>query len=200
MVLGIDLNDVVRDFTGKLGSVVEKYLEREVPDKIETFDLVDQFNFTGGTEELNNFLYVEASLEIFGHAPEKEKNIIQEIIRLHNHLEDKGDTLLLISKELNNSKPSTYFFLAKTMAKINNVKFVRTEEAYWEHVDMLVTANPIVLDNKPDGKISIKQIYSYNKDCESDYTISGFSEIVENDYSLLDKAGNTKTIGFTEIE
>ena len=50
-----------------------------------------------------------------------------------------------------------------------------------------------------NDKISIKQIYSYNKDCESDYTINGFDEVMENDYSLLYKASNTKTIGYTEL-
>jgi hypothetical protein len=98
------------------------------------------------------------------------------------------------------SKPSTYFFLSKTIAKVNNIKFVRTEEEYWGHVDILITANPIILDNKPEDKISIKQIYSYNKDCESDYTINGFDEVVEDDYALLYKASKTKTVGFTEIE
>ena len=81
-----------------------------MPDKLETYDLVDQFSFTGGTEELNEFLYVEASLEIFGHAQEKERHIVQNIIKLHNNLEDNDHTLILISKELNNSKPSTFFF------------------------------------------------------------------------------------------
>jgi len=200
MVVGIDLNDVIRDFTGKLGLVVEKYLEREVPDKLETYNLVDEYGFTGGTEELNSFLYIEASLEIFGHASEKERNITQKIINLNDHLYDTGDTLLIISKELNMSKPATYFFLSKTIAKVNNIKFVRTEEEYWDHVDILITANPIILDNKPEDKISIKQIYSYNKDCESDYTINGFDEVVEDDYALLYKASKTKTIGFTEIE
>ena len=44
-----------------------------------------------------------------------------------------------------------------------------------------------------------QQIYLYNKDCESDYTINGFDEIMENDYALIYKASNTKTIGYTEL-
>jgi len=199
MIIGVDLNDVVRDFTGKLKNVVSKYHKRDTPEKLESYNIAEEFGFTGGTEELNEFLYIEASLEIFGHAPEKERNIVQKIIRLHNDLEDNGHTLILISKELNNSKPSTFFFLSKTMCKINTIKFVRNEEDYWNFVDVLITANPIVLDYKPNDKISIKQIYSYNKDCQSDYTINGFDEVIDDDYSLIYKISNTKTIGYTEL-
>ena len=52
-----------------------------------------------------------------------------------------GHTPIIISKELNNSKPSTLFFLSKLSAKINNIVFVRDYKKKWDHVDILITAN-----------------------------------------------------------
>jgi hypothetical protein len=46
-----------------------------------------------------------------------------------------------------------------------------------DEVDILLTANPDLLLNKPDNKIVIKFITDYNKDIESDYEISSLSDL-----------------------
>ena len=107
--------------------------------------LLDHFEFSGGTTELNKFMYVDAALEIFGHAGEVKLNSIEHLNQLHNLIEDLGHTPIVISKELNNSKPATLFFLSKLSSKINNIIFVRDYDKKWDHVDILITANPETL-------------------------------------------------------
>jgi hypothetical protein len=75
MKIGITIDGVVRDFITKFESVYDKYYpveleEGEEPLKrdIKDLDLLKWFKFTGGTKELNEFMYVDSSLEIFGHA------------------------------------------------------------------------------------------------------------------------------------
>jgi len=208
MKIGITIDGVVRDFITKFESVYDKYFPVELEDDkeeieelperdIKTLDLLEYFEFSGGTEELNKFLYVDSSLEVFGHAGETKLNSVEHLNQLHNLIEDMGHTPIIISKELNNSKPATLFFLSKLSSKVNNIIFVRDFEKKWDHVDILITANPTTLDTKPSGKVGIKVINHYNKECDSDYTIIDLKELLD-DKKILEKILNTETVDFED--
>ncbi len=195
MKIGITIDGVVRDFITKFESVYDKYFPVELEDDkeeieelperdIKTLDLLEYFEFSGGTEELNKFLYVDSSLEVFGHAGETKLNSVEHLNQLHNLIEDMGHTPIIISKELNNSKPATLFFLSKLSSKVNNIIFVRDFEKKWDHVDILITANPTTLDTKPSGK--------------SDYTIIDLKELLD-DKKILEKILNTETVDFEDV-
>jgi len=212
MKIGITIDGVVRDFITKFELVYDKYfpvidkdtgenidIERDITD----LDLLKHFNFSGSTVEeetleLNKFLYVDAALEIFGHAGEVKLNCMEHLNQLHNLIEDMGHTPIIMSKELNNSKPATLFFLSKFSSKINNIIFVREYKNKWDHVDVLITASPTTLKCKPNGKVSIKVINTYNKNSDSDYTIVDLKEILD-DKKTLDKILSTETIEFEDI-
>jgi hypothetical protein len=209
MIVGITIDGVVRDFITKFESVYDKYYPVEEGDEteeqeeikervIDTLNLLEHFHFKDGEEELNKLLYVDASLEIFGHAGEVKLNSVEHLNQLHNIIEDMGHTPVVISKELNNSKPATLFFLSKLSAKVNNIVFVRDYDKKWEHVDVLITANPTTLNSKPNDKISIKVINHYNKNCDSDYTIVDIKELLD-DKKLLGKILNTETVDFEDV-
>ena len=161
MKVGIALDGVVRDFMGQLEKTYDKYFPQELEEgeelperKITSFDLLEYFTFTGGTQELNEFLYVDSALEVFGHAGESKLNAVEHLNQIHNWIEDEGHEPIIISKELNNSKPSTLFFLSKLSGKFNNIKFVRDYKNKWDHVDILITANPNTLESNPLSIIS----------------------------------------------
>ena len=209
MIVGITIDGVVRDFITKFESVYDKYYPVEEGDEteeqeeikervIDTLNLLEHFHFKDGEEELNKLLYVDASLEIFGHAGEVKLNSVEHLNQLHNIIEDMGHTPVVISKELNNSKPATLFFLSKLSTKVNNIIFVRDYVKKWDHVDVLITANPTTLNSKPNDKISIKVINHYNKNCDSDYTIVDIKELLD-DKKLLGKILNTETVDFEDV-
>jgi hypothetical protein len=209
MKVGITIDGVIRDFITKFESVYDKYHPAELDDDeeeleelperdIKSLNLLDYFEFTGGTKALNEFMYVESSLEIFGHAGETKLNSVEHLNQLHNLIEDMGHTPIIVSKELNNSKPATLFFLSKLSSKVNNIVFVKDFEKKWDHVDILITANPTTLDSKPSGKVSIKVINHYNKDCESDYTVIDLKELLD-DKKMLEKILNTETVDFQDV-
>lgn len=53
----------------------------------------------------------------------------------------------------------------------------------WDEVDVLLTANPTLLLNKPNGKIVVKYKTIYNQDVKSEYeieTLKEFDEILKN--------------------
>lgn len=205
MKVGITLDGVVRDFITKFEAVYDKYFPEELeegeelPERdINSLDLLDHFEFSGGTTELNKFMYVDAALEIFGHAGEVKLNSIEHLNQLHNLIEDLGHTPIVISKELNNSKPATLFFLSKLSTKINNIIFVRDYDKKWDHADILITANPETLKSKTSGKISIKVINEYNKNIDSDYTLVDLKELLD-DRNTLEKILSTETVEFEDI-
>ncbi len=209
MKVGITIDGVIRDFITKFESVYDKYYPvdideseeetEELPERdIKTLDLLDYFEFSGGTKELNEFMYVDAALEIFGHAGEVKLNSVEHLNQLHNIIEDLGHIPIVISKELNNSKPATLFFLSKLSSKINNIIFVRDYDKKWDHVDILITANPETLKIKPSGKISIKVINEYNKNIDSDYTLVDLKELLD-DRNTLEKVLSTETVEFEDI-
>ena len=213
MKIGITIDGVVRDFITKFELVYDKYYpvideetgeNKEIDRDIKDLELLKYFNFSGDTveektTELNKFMYVDASLEIFGHAGEIKLNSVEHLNQLHNMIEDMGHTPIIISKELNNSKPATLFFLSKLSSKVNTIKFVRDYKDKWEHIDVLITASPETLLSKPDEKISIKVINTYNKDCNSDYTIVDLKELLE-DKNMLEKILGTETIEYEDIK
>tara|TARA_B100000575_G_C22894727_1_gene520478 strand:+ start:165 stop:788 length:624 start_codon:yes stop_codon:yes gene_type:complete len=207
MKIGITIDGVVRDFITKFELVYDKYYpvideetgeNKEIERDIKDLDLLSHFEFTGGTKDLNKFMYVDASLEIFGHAGEVKLNSVEHLNQLHNMIEDMGHTPIIISKELNNSKPATLFFLSKLSCKVSTIKFVRDYKDKWKYVDVLITASPDTLLTKPSEKVSIKVINTYNKNCNSDYTIVDLKEILE-DKSMLEKILNTETIEYEDI-
>lgn len=181
--IGITLDEVLRDFVGQFHYVYEKYrgdAKFEISE-IDTFDLKELYGFEDKLE-YNTFLYKQASLEIFGHADQKEDNIFHVLNRFIMDIEDETDhEVYLISREVNNSIPSTMFFLSKTLCKIENIKFVREFEQKWDEVDVLITANPIALDSKPEGKIAIKINHPYNAKCESDYEFDSAIDVMDVD-------------------
>jgi len=213
MKIGITIDGVVRDFITKFELVYDKYYpvidegtgeNNEIERDIKDLELLKYFNFSGNTveektTELNKFMYVDASLEIFGHAGEIKLNSVEHLNQLHNMIEDMGHTPIIISKELNNSKPATLFFLSKLSSKVNTIKFVRDYKDKWGYIDVLITASPETLLSKPDEKISIKVINSYNKDCNSDYTIVDLKELLE-DKNMLEKILGTETIEYEDIK
>jgi hypothetical protein len=185
--IGITLNEVLRDFLGQLEYTYEKYIgpiELD-EDSVKSLDLLDYFEFKD-KHQLNKFLYQEASLEIFGHADQIEDNIMNDFNQFIMDIEDDEEhELELVSREFDKSIPSTYFFLSKLACKIKNVRFVKEYEEFWDGIDILVTANPIALNSKPENKTSVKIETSYNKNSESDFTFDSFRTMLKDEDSHM---------------
>jgi hypothetical protein len=68
---------------------------------------------------------------------------------------------------------------------LEKVKFYSnsTINSMWDEVDVLLTANPSLLLNKPNGKTVVKYKTIYNQDIKSEYeieTLKEFDEILKN--------------------
>jgi hypothetical protein len=183
MKIGITLNEVLRDFIGQFHATYEKY-KGEVEfgeEEVNSFNLLDFYDFKDKLE-LNEFLYRQASLEVFGHADIREENCFLILNNFIMDIEDETEhEVYLISREVNASIPSTMFFLSKVLCKAENIKFVREYEDKWDGIDVLITANPIALENKPKGKLGIKINHPYNQSVDADYEFDSLSEMLDVD-------------------
>lgn len=195
MKIGISLNEVFRDHLSQLKYTYEKYfmsdgVELDISG-LDTFDLEKYFYFSD-KEKLNRFMYVDAPLEIFGHADQVDSGLMNSFNGFFMDVEDDEEhTITLVSREIGKSIPATLFFLSKLGCTVNNYKFVKANENEWLDFDILITANPIALENKPEGRISVKVTAPYNKEIKADFTIDSLLDFI-NDEELRNKIMNSK--------
>ena len=209
MKIGISINEVLRDFIGQFIYTYDKYIVPEleadgvtVPDleieDVTSFNLMDHFEFKD-INRFNTFLYLEAPLEIFGHADLMSDGLMNHFNNfLMDIKDDEEHQVYLVSREVDKSIPSTYFFLSKTGCKADKIQFCSNNENEWDGIDVLVTANVIALENKPQGKISIKVKSPYNKDVKADYEIDTLLDFINNE-EFRNRILNTIITTYEEI-
>ena len=207
--IGIDINGVLRDTIGKFTQLYEKHLidtDDDVPQTtyeldmsgntqpitetlekfeykklsdVDSLELDSHFSFRS-KDELFNFMYEEYAMELFGHAPSTEMTTFNILNDLYFDLRDNNE-LCIVSSEIGKSKPSSLFFLSKFGCLLEKVIFFSeiTKNSMWDQIDILLTADPILLLEKPVGKTVVKFNTSYNKHINSEYEISSLSEFGE---------------------
>lgn len=172
------------EFSGDTDEVIElnenvevNNFEYKVLSPVTSLDLGSHFSFPS-KDDLYSFMYEEYTMELFGHAPSTEMLSFNLLNDIYYNLRDTYD-LMIVSDEIGRSKPSSLFFLSKFGCLVEKVFFYSeiTKNDMLDEVDILLTANPDLLLNKPDNKIIIKFITDYNKNIKSEYEISSLSDL-----------------------
>jgi hypothetical protein len=172
------------EFSGDTDEVIElnenvevNNFEYKVLSPVTSLDLGSHFSFPS-KDELYSFIYEEYTMELFGHAPSTEMLSFNILNDVYYNLRDKYE-LMIVSDEIGRSKPSSLFFLSKFGCLLEKIIFYSevTKNYMWNDVDILLTANPDLLLNKPDNKIVIKFITEYNKHIKSEYEIMSLSDL-----------------------
>lgn len=205
--IGIEVNGVLRDTIGKFTQLYEKHLidglqneftsktfllnsdgvtELENPPEpfeykllspVNSLNLREHFSFQND-DELFSFMYEEYTMELFGHAPSTEYSTFNDLNELYLDLRGRYD-LLIVSDEIGKSKPSTLFFLSKFGCSLEKIKFYSNITIYnmWDEVDILVTSNPELLINPPEGKMIIKFETTYNQSVVVENSVKTIKEL-----------------------
>lgn len=202
--IGIEINGVLRDTIGKFTQLYEKHMIEEKDDDNKTFELdmsgnteelvspeefeykiisdvtslnlMDHFKFNG-EDELYSFMYEDFAMQIFGHAGSTETFTFNDLNEIYHKYRNNNE-LIIVSDEMGKSKPASLFFLSKFGCLLEKIKFYSniTINSMWDEVDILLTANPILLLEKPKDKIVVKFNTNYNKNIVTDYEISSLKE------------------------
>lgn len=157
---------------------VDKFEYEQISD-VDSLELDKHFSFRN-KEEFFSFMYEDYTMELFGHAPSTEMTTFNILNDLYYELRDENE-LLIVSSEIGKSKPSSLFFLSKFGCLLEKIIFFSeiTKNSMWNDVDILLTADPILLLEKPVDKIVVKFNTNYNKHIKSEFEISSLSEFGE---------------------
>jgi len=192
MRIGIEMNGVLRDTILKFRQLYEKFnidlmmeieegdepvFKYEIIEPIDSLDLMNHFTFPS-KDEFYSFMYEEHPMEIFGHSPSVEMSTMNDLNEFYYEMRDNHD-ILIVSDEIGKSKPASLFFLSKFGCLIEKVKFYSesTIDSMWSEIDVLLTANPDLLLKCPKDKKVIKFETEYNKQVDSELTITTLKEL-----------------------
>ncbi len=204
--IGIEVNGVLRNTLGKIQQTYEKFLiennstektyvldesgntesiiqeeefEYGVLGNIDSLNLLNHFKFKSD-DELYEFLYQEFAMQIFGHAESSEMHTFHTLNDIYLKYRSTND-IVIVSDEIGKSKPATLFFLSKFGCQIEKIKFYSdtTKNSIWDEVDVLVSANPSLIEDHPENKVVIKFNTQYNKTNKSEHEISSLKELDE---------------------
>ena len=192
MRIAIDLNDVVRDFSNNF---VRYYIEGYDHE----FDLTD-FEFWSNDmqavfpfkskQAYFNFVYNDFAFELYGKCGTCTKNIGAELNdwtekTIKDLDTDEDIEVIFVSPmEYGLSIGNTYFFVSKLGTKVREVYLPNDSLTIWDRCDVLITANPKLLEAKPEGKVSIKIKTDYNKETEADYAYRDLSTFITKQENL----------------
>jgi len=198
MRIGVEINNVLRNTLGRIQEVYEKWyidnpyvdesVERKVISDVTTLNIFSHLLFNN-EDEVYDFLYKEYTMEIFGHAGSTEMSGMMDFNDFYLETRDNHD-IIVVSDEIGKSKPASLFFLSKFGCLVETIKFYseQTKNQMWDSIDILLTANPDLLLNKPTDKIIIKYITEYNCDIDVEHEIKNIKELKQKITEIYDKS------------
>jgi len=186
--IGISIDHTFRNIYGKIKDIYQKVhiedlvgevSEEELPKiklPINTPDIMNHIPFEN-EEEMMDFIFQEYPLEIFGYSKEVEKGSMITFNEWAKENKELFD-IFLISNEVDRTKSSTLFFLAKLGFQGEKIIFIDDNVDIWEYCDILVTCNEI--KNKiPDGKQLFIVDRLFNRDIKIGKRVSSLYEFFE---------------------
>lgn len=190
--IAIDINDVVRDYSKQFLNVYTKFINPNFElgeNGIDDFDFINVFPFINrngiaDAQLLNKFKYEDYAFEIYGRAATTSASLpsmlnlwLQNTMR--NFDEEIVPDIMFVSPfEYGVSIQATLSFLSRIGIRAREYYFPVDSMTIWDKCDILITANPNLLNNMPDGKISFKIETDYNKEAKSTYSFKSFDDLI----------------------
>ena len=197
MKIAFEVNGVLRNTFGKAEEVYQKffiddYVKGEEEEEFEfklnlpitSTTLSNHFVFQD-EERLMEFFYVDFPMNIFGHSQSTENSTFHDLNDIYKDLRDDHE-LVIISNEIEKSKPATLFFLSKFGCMFEKIIFYNqfTEDEVLCEFDLIISAQPQILDKEHNYK-TVKYKTTYNESVDSDFEIETLKEFKDL-YEKLD--------------
>ena len=188
MKIAFEINGVLRNTFGKAEEVYQKffiddYIKGEDEEEFEfrlnlpitSTTLSNHFVFPD-EERLMEFFYVDFPMNIFGHSQSTETSTFHDLNDIYKELRENHE-LVIISNEIEKSKPATLFFLSKFGCMFEKILFYNqyTEKDILSDVDIIVSTQPQILDSEYGFK-TIKYKTTYNENTSCDFEIETLKE------------------------
>ena len=201
MRIAIDINDVLRDYTRQFANMYKKVIDNSFDiqyEKINDFNFLNIFPFLdedGNADMMlfNKFKYEDCSFEIYGRAEAMDRMLPADFNlwtqnTMRNFDDEKIPEIILFSPfEMNLSIQSTLSFLARFGIRTREILFPIDSIKMWDKCDVMITANPNLLEWKPNDKVSIKINAPYNKEAKGDYEFDSMLDLIHDENNTLIK-------------
>lgn len=199
MRIAIDINDVLRDYTRQFANMYKKVIDNSFDvsyEEIDDFNFINIFPFydeSGNIDMMlfNKFKYEDCAFEIYGRAEAMDRMLPADFNlwtqnAMRNFDDDKIPEILLFSPfEMNLSIQSTLSFLARFGIRVREILFPIDSVKMWDKCDIMITANPNLLEAKPENKISFKVKAPYNNEAKGDYEFDSMLDIIHDEKNTI---------------
>lgn len=195
MKIAVDLNDVLRDFTSNFGNYFKKGYDEDIDlDEIEiTTNCLDEVFPFKSRYDYEHFVYEDYAWELFAKCPSCDNglgaafsNWVTKTIT-NIDVDEPIEVIIVSPMEYGITIPATYWFISKLGCRAREIYLPVDSLTIWDKCDVLITANPKLLDSKPEGKKSVKIVADYNTECDADFTYNNMLEFLKED-------GNTEEL------
>lgn len=169
--IGIELNDVIRDYTGQFIECYKKQIDEGFDveiDNVDSFDFYEIFPFESRLE-FQEFKYMDAAYDLNALAPlvdariQGQLNNWTENIMKNLDVDEDPEILFFSAFEIGPTIPATLSFLSDKGFKVREYLFPIDSSKIYDKCDIVITANPNLIENCPEGKTVVKIEMPYNK-------------------------------------
>ena len=197
MKIAFEVNGVLRNTFGKAEEVYQKffiddYVAEEGEEEFEyklnlpitSTTLSSHFVFQD-EERLMEFFYVDFPMNIFGHSQSTENSTFHDLNDIYKDLRDNHE-LVIISNEIEKSKPATLFFLSKFGCMFEKIVFYNqyTDSEVLSYFAFILSSPPPLFQPSNHYK-TVKYKTTYNSGVVSDFEIETLKEFKDL-YEKLD--------------
>lgn len=196
--IGIELNHVIRN----INKQIAKYYAKEFDPTIDIDELNLSDEILGKLAKFpsehakRRFMYIDYPYEIFGCASTMEKGLAAKItcwLPEIDNIEEEDIRVVFYSLDEDAlTIQSTFFFLSKIGTRVRKVMFPKDVSEVFDECDLVVTANPSVVDYaKANSKdvILIKRDLNKDKWESVDKSYDNFSDLIEDKNFFKDLVG-----------
>lgn len=186
--IAIDINDTLRDNISQFRRCYQKFIDPSFEienEDVTNFDFSEIFPFED-KDAFNSFKYIDCPFELFGRAEPMDKMLpyrlgdwLQNTLRDLDE-EDIPNVMMVSPFELGLTIQSTLSFLARIGIRCREYYFPIDSSTIWDKCDILITANPYLINSCPEGKTVIKITTPYNKEVETEYTFNSLMNVIQD--------------------
>ena len=192
--IGIELNDVICDYMGQFIECFKKQIDSNCEievGEVDSFDFYEVFPFDSKLD-FQDFKYTDAAYDLnalallvdgclLGLINNWTENILKNL-----DVEEDPEVIFFSALEIGPTIPATLGFLSDKGFKVRNYYFPIDSSTIYDRCDIVITANPNIINNCPEGKTVIKINMPYNKETECELSFDSLYDVLtDSDNTLI---------------
>ena len=195
MKIAIDINNVIRDNMYQFREMFQRHIDPSFEielDDITSFNEEEVYPFAS-KHELFQFKYVDYPFELFARAETTDKMLpyalndyLEKTLRDLDE-ENVPEVMFFSPFEMGLSIQATFAFLSGKTLRPREVYFPKDSMTIFDRADIVITAQPSLIENCPEGKYVIKINKPFNKDIETKYSFNSLMDLINDENETVIK-------------